>query len=546
MSAPRYDLASGRQSRLWSNRLWILAALLFVGMMVHLMGVVHDTRAWRAAVDGVVQATAEQHAERVNERLQLYALETFSPLVQSVGEKGLLSGDLAELARVQRAGELCKCRNMLPVAEFFRVDLPSGVVTRKVTEGQYSAIAAVPDSVLADLAINDAAKLSQQKASAVRLTLGGVLDSYAVVTNVQKDSADRRTVVYGLTADARPFMFSLFSQDGVRLLLHSGTSGLARLDTLSLQVGRTDSTPLYGRLSPDRPFRAKVFLHGPMDGLGVTVALASSQTNILHPVQSPARLWALAAFLSSTLLVVIIAVTTSRREMFLARARSDFIAGTSHDLRMPLAQILLAGETLNLRPEVSEDERTGLSKSIVRETRRLIGMVENVLLYSRSGAVEIKPVLQDIVVADLFDDVRDSVQLAADEHRQTIQTVSGAGVIVRADSQLLRQALVNLVDNAMKYGKPHQAVRLSAEQHSLSLVRLTVDDEGPGIPESQRARVFEPYERLIRDQASAHAGSGLGLAVVYHIAKVCGGKVWIADAPGGGARVIIELQSAQP
>src|SRR5688572_13992467 len=117
MNAPRYDLASGRKSRLWSNRLWILAALLFIAAILHMAGVIHDNRAWRAAIDSVVQATAEQHAERVNERLQLYALETFSPLVSSAADQRFPTGDLEELSRVQRDGEQCRCRNMLPVAE---------------------------------------------------------------------------------------------------------------------------------------------------------------------------------------------------------------------------------------------------------------------------------------------------------------------------------------------------------------------------------------------------------------------------------------------
>lgn len=543
MNAPRYDLASGRHSRLWSSRLWVLAALLGFVTIFHTVGIVHDTRAWRAAVDGVVMATAERHAERLNERLQLYALEAFSPLVQSVGAERSPDNTLEELARVQRAGEECRCRTVLPVSEFFRMDFSTGLTSRKPTGGRYAASALLADSVLGRIARNDAARPRKANEAEVRLTLSGAAQNHAVVTTVQRDSGGNAKAVFGLIAEAHPLMATLFTLSGAQAMSGGMHSEAVRLDTQSLQISHPDSTPLFGRLADDRPYRARVFLHGPMDGLGVSVAMASSQTRIGQPFFSQTRLWALGALLVSTILVIVIAVTTSRREMFLARARSDFIAGTSHDFRMPLAQILLAGETLNLRPEVGVDERNNLSRSIVRETRRLIAMVENVLLYSRSGAVEIKPSLQSVAVADLFEDVRESVQLAADENEQHIEIVADA-VSVRADRQLLRQAIVNLVDNAMKYGKAHQAVRLGAVQRSPSHVQLWVDDEGPGIPESQRARVFEPYERLTRDQASEHAGSGLGLAVVYHIAKVCGGRVWIEDAPSGGARVVMELQSA--
>jgi signal transduction histidine kinase len=254
-------------------------------------------------------------------------------------------------------------------------------------------------------------------------------------------------------------------------------------------------------------------------------------------------LWALGGLSIITVLVIVIAVGTSRRETFLARARSDFIAGTSHDFRMPLAQILLAGETLQLRPEPSTDERKNLTRSIVRETHRLIGMVENVLLYSRSGAVEIKPSMQPVLVQEVFEDVCDAVHLALEDAQQAVTIDVDRELRVMADRHLLRQALVNLVDNAMKYGAHQQTIRLTALAERTG-VQLSVSDQGPGIPESQRARVFEPYERLTRDQASERAGSGLGLAVVYQIVKACGGRVWMETAAGGGARCVIELASA--
>jgi signal transduction histidine kinase len=77
-------------------------------------------------------------------------------------------------------------------------------------------------------------------------------------------------------------------------------------------------------------------------------------------------------------------------------------------------------------------------------------------------------------------------------------------------------------------------------------VRLQVQDQGPGVPAGQRSRMFEPYERLERDQASERTGSGLGLAVVRQIAGACRGTVWLEDAPGGGTRAVLELGAAGP
>ena len=551
---PRYDLAGSRQSRVWSNRLWILAGLLSVLTAIHVIGVVHDDRAWRASLRATAQATAEQQAERITERLQFFAMETLAP-VSSDGRDELRpttsTTGLVQLAAAQRANEQCQCKTTLPVAEFFRVgpDLLNDAtntnyaqVPRLISGGAFATRTAVTDSALLSLARQHATRTEHQGAQTVRLTFDPELPGFGVVTSTQRDSAGKLRAVYGFVAPTHTLMQTLFTPPITQVATDSARRATSP-DTLSLQIGLNDSLPLYGKLSDDRPHRGKVRLHGPMDGLGVSVALSSSQARFGQPAPRTDRLWALGGLSVLTVAVIAIAGGTSRRETFLARARSDFIAGTSHDFRMPLAQILLASETLNLRPEVTSDERTHLSKSIARETHRLIVMVENVLLLSRSGAVEIKPSLQALNVREVLEDVQDAVHLAAQDRRQTITLDVNPTLQVMADRQLLRQALVNFVDNAMKYGANDQTVTLGARSPSTSAIHVWVDDCGPGIPESQRAQIFEPYERLLRDQASERAGSGLGLAVVAHIATALGGRVWVETAPTGGARFVIALSA---
>ena len=258
--------------------------------------------------------------------------------------------------------------------------------------------------------------------------------------------------------------------------------------------------------------------------------------------QSQLQLLHIALLLIATIIVVTLAATASRRELLLARARSDFIAAVSHDLRMPLAQILIASETLAMQRDRTDAERVSLASSIVRETRRLVGLVDNVLLFSRSGALELTPSLRPVGVDELLDDVVDAVRLAVDDAGQTIEMVGERGLTVTADGRLVRQALVNLVDNALKYGKAGQLIRLGAERHG-ERVRISVEDDGPGVPEAERTRVFEPYTRLPEDQVSERTGTGLGLAVVRRISEACGGRVWIEDGMTRGARVIVELRA---
>ncbi|MEO7359409.1 MAG: HAMP domain-containing sensor histidine kinase, partial [Gemmatimonadaceae bacterium] len=442
---PHYDLAGSRRSRSWSNWLWVLAGVLLLLTALHVPTVVHDDRVWRAALRATAQATAEQHAERINERLQFFATETFAPVVRygrSESSSANANGDLAQLVSAQITNEKCQCKTTLPVAEFFRASVDTqtrdgvgakgaGVITRKSSGGAASASTALTDSLLLAIARAHITRSNNDRAQSVYLTFDATTQGYAVATTLQRDSGERTHEVYGFITRGHPLMRTLF---GVSLV-HAGGTARRDPDTLSVQIGLSDSSPLYGKLSDDRPYRGKVVLHGPMDGLGVSVALSSSQARLGQATPPTDRIWALGLLSLGTILVILIAISSQRRETFLARARSDFIAGTSHDLRMPLAQILLASETLSLRPEVSSDERTGLSKSIVRETHRLIAMVENLLLFSRSGAVEIKASLKPLNVLEIFEDVRDAVHLAAEDARQNLALSVHSDLYVMADRQ---------------------------------------------------------------------------------------------------------------
>jgi signal transduction histidine kinase len=253
--------------------------------------------------------------------------------------------------------------------------------------------------------------------------------------------------------------------------------------------------------------------------------------------------WHIMLLLTGTLIALAIAIASSRREMILARTRSGFVAGVSHELRTPLAQILLASETIALQREQSPADRVMLAESIVRETQRLMGIVDNVLLFSRAGAVDLKPVQQAVRVDELFERVGESLRLVARSAGQTIEASSNTPLAVVGDLRLLTQALVNLVDNAIKYGPSGQTVHLAATAHG-DRVRLSVDDSGPGIAEADRERVFAPYERLESDELSERTGSGLGLAVVRSITDALAGTVWLERAEGGGTRAVIELRHA--
>lgn len=114
-----------------------------------------------------------------------------------------------------------------------------------------------------------------------------------------------------------------------------------------------------------------------------------------------------------------------------------------------------------------------------------------------------------------------------------------SGIVGWVDPRSLRQVVVNLIDNALKYGPQGQVVRVELQRIG-SVARLTVDDQGDGVPVEGRLRLFDPFVRLGR-KAGTTAGSGIGLSVVRSIVERHGGHVRVEDAPSGGARFVVEL-----
>jgi signal transduction histidine kinase len=114
-------------------------------------------------------------------------------------------------------------------------------------------------------------------------------------------------------------------------------------------------------------------------------------------------------------------------------------------------------------------------------------------------------------------------------------------VSVRLQRGALRQVLLNLLDNAMKYGGDTTAVRVEVSQLAPGGARLQLDDSGPGVPTKERERIWRPFERGGAARTRAAGGSGIGLTIVREIAEEHGGRAWVESAPGGGARFVVEL-----
>lgn len=492
------------------NLLWVLAALLGTAAVHAAIRAVHYPEPSRELMGHFAGVTAGFAASVAEGRLQALAGEAFS----------------------------CRCGRSLPISEFFRVDPASGTVSQR-TPVAGGPLLHLPDSLRA---IDSTRRVNGESLRLYFATDKAGAASHAVLISSQYDSAGRAVAGYGLVTGARELAARLFQSD---------TAGNIAMDAMrtphqSLEVATASGEALFKTPGTPKPYHATIRPRGVLADLSITAGL-DPPTEMLASLRSLSgdQLWLSGLLGMSTVLIVVLAAASSRREALLARARSDFIAGVSHELRMPLAQIMLASETLAEDREPDDKARLGLASSIVREARRLATLVDNVLLVARSGAVALRPTLTAVDVESLFADVVESVELAVEDAGRRLEVRAPPGLAVLGDRQLLRQALTNLIDNACKYGGAGQTIRLGADE-AKDGVHLYLENDGPGIPAAERERLFEPYQRLSRDQTSERTGAGLGLAVVAQIAKACGGKVWLEDARPSGTRAVLALRKAPP
>jgi signal transduction histidine kinase len=218
--------------------------------------------------------------------------------------------------------------------------------------------------------------------------------------------------------------------------------------------------------------------------------------------------------------------------------RSDFVANVSHELRTPLAQIRLFTETMRAGRTPTAEQRDWSLGHIERETTRLGHLVENVLRFSRVGRKDASKTTPVDVAAETQRIVEEFRPLAASRSAKVESHVAPVPrVPLREDA--LRRVLLNLLDNAVKYGPVGQTIDVSVAPHD-GEVRVAVSDQGPGVPSSEREKVWLAFERGIA--AGIAPGSGIGLSVVRDVVEAHGGRAWVESVPGGGARFVVALR----
>ncbi|MFN9152229.1 MAG: ATP-binding protein [bacterium] len=205
--------------------------------------------------------------------------------------------------------------------------------------------------------------------------------------------------------------------------------------------------------------------------------------------------------------------------------RKLLLAGISHDLRTPLARLRLGVEMLPSGGDAS------LGAGMVQDIADMDAIIDQFLSYVREGSNE-----EATIDTDLGAAVRAVVE-RYERRGQPVHAQAGELPKVRLRPLSFQRLLSNLIDNALRHGG--SAVEIRAGRTGASSVQVSVLDRGPGIPEAQRARMLQPFQRI--GSARTDPGSGLGLAIVDRIARLHGGRVLLEDREGGGLKVTVEL-----
>jgi signal transduction histidine kinase len=300
--------------------------------------------------------------------------------------------------------------------------------------------------------------------------------------------------------------------------------------------------------------------------LAFSLRLHLSDPAALYARQRQRTLWFGGLIVASALTAVIGFIHARRsflRQSQLNEMRSNFVSSVSHELRAPIASVRLMAESLERGKTGDASKQQEYFRFIVQECRRLGSLIENVLDFAR---IEQGRKRYDFEPTDVAALARETVKLmepAAAERQVALRlalnetALAGLKSPPCLDGLAVQQALVNLIDNAIKHSPPGASVTVEVgtgvpsphalhgprTTHHASLV-LSVEDHGPGIPPEEHERIFERFYRRGSELQRETQGVGIGLSIVKHVVEAHGGRVRVQSEPGKGSRFVLELPLA--
>jgi signal transduction histidine kinase len=319
--------------------------------------------------------------------------------------------------------------------------------------------------------------------------------------------------------------------------------GVPAESLLTLTITDAQRRPLYK--TSKQSIESKYYGVAPLGFIGGTtfwVALRPDVARYLVAGGIPeSRLPASLLLLAASIVLAVAGFASLRSEIRLVNSRQKFLANVSHELRTPLQQILMFVQLLRLGRMTGQSERERSLEIIERETHRLIALSNSVMaaakpqMQLRSAPVDVGAVA--VTAADFFAPL-------AEARKMRISLDVPGPAMARGDPGAIRQILINVLDNAAKYGPVGQTITVGVRKEGPT-VRLWVDDSGPGIPTSERENVWKPFFRVGGTLDDSTGGAGLGLAIVRDLATGMDAQVDLSPRADGGTRFTLSLHSSQ-
>jgi heavy metal sensor kinase len=233
--------------------------------------------------------------------------------------------------------------------------------------------------------------------------------------------------------------------------------------------------------------------------------------------------------------------TLSRLEQSFEQLRR-FTSDASHELRTPLAAIRSVGE-VGLQKDGSREEYRDMVGSMLEETNRLTRLVDALLTISRADAAQIDLQRAPIAVLELLRESTELLGVLMEEKKQRLILEGDSSAVIEGDRVFLRQAMVNLLHNAVKYSPMGGSISVSVWKKA-DFIELQVADSGPGIPPEHQAKVFDRFYRVDQSRSRDAGGAGLGLAIAKWAVEAHGGEIRLCNVPESGCIFCIRLPQA--
>ena len=340
-------------------------------------------------------------------------------------------------------------------------------------------------------------------------------------------------------------VWAFTSADGMTVLLYRTGRIEAMMHDLLHEV--QPSGILFNTFAPDE--------HADMEAIAAGVALPGWQLSFFEPLESlpvddsgarrqtMAYMAVAATALAATVLIAVITGSAFRRQLRLARLKTDLVAAVSHELRTPLASMRVLVDGLIADPQLDETKTREYLHLLASENARLTRLIENFLAFSRLERGRERFVFTSVMPSAVVDAAVAALRERVPPDCELRIEVAPDLPPVRADEGAVVSALINLLDNAIKYTPDQKRVVVRAARMAGG-VAFEVQDNGIGIAPREHRRIFRRFYRVDQRLASATSGVGLGLSIVELIARAHGGSVSVQSAEGAGSTFTLYVPSA--